>query len=169
MATIRYLFRRKDIYYFRFVVPSELRETLKVREIIKSLKTPDKQVALPLALKMASDVISTLQNLKTGKISVINSSELITLSLHNNDAVSSSNIFPALKQSQAPLLSTVVDDFLSRYKQENKATLTKLNSTLPILVELIGNKPINQILQVDINVYFGNCQCSCRLDGYNLG
>jgi len=87
MARIRYLFRRKDIYYFRFVVPPELRDTLKVREIIKSLKTPSKQVALPLALKLASHVISTLQDLKTGKISVINSSELITLSLHNNDAV----------------------------------------------------------------------------------
>jgi hypothetical protein len=90
MARIRYLFRRKDIYYFRFVVPPELRETLKVREIIKSLKTPDKQVALPLALKMASDVISTLQDLKTGKICQFNSSELITLSLHNNDAPVSS-------------------------------------------------------------------------------
>jgi len=83
MARIRYLFRRKDTYYFRFVVPPELRETLKVREIIKSLKTPDKQVALPMALKLASDVISTLQNLKTGKISVINSSELISQQAHH--------------------------------------------------------------------------------------
>ncbi|MDD1629450.1 MAG: hypothetical protein LUQ48_03410 [Methylococcaceae bacterium] len=83
MARIRYLFRRKDIYYFRFVVPPELRETLKVREIIKSLKTPNKQVALPLALKLASQVISTLQDLRAGKISVINSSELTALPLHN--------------------------------------------------------------------------------------
>ena len=99
MARIRYLFKRKDIYYFRFVIPPELRETLKVREIIKSLKTPSKRVALPLALKLASDVISTLQNLKAGKISVIDRSELTTLSLHNNAVVSSSNIFPALKLS----------------------------------------------------------------------
>ena len=123
MARIRYLFRRKDTYYFRFVVPPELRETLKVRVIIKSLKTPNKQVALPLALKMGSDVISTLQDLKTGKICQFNSSELTTLSLQNN-AVVSSNIFPALKQPQTPLLSIVVDDFLSRYNQDNKATLT---------------------------------------------
>jgi len=131
MAKIRYLFKRKDIYYFRFVVPPELRETLNVREIIKSLKTPSKQVALPLALKLASDVISTLQDLKAGKISAINGSELTTLSLQSNPVVSSFNIFPALKQHQAPLLSIVVDDFLSRYNQDDKATLTKLKSTLP--------------------------------------
>ena len=110
MARIRYLFRRKDIYYFRFVVPPELRETLKVREIIKSLKTPDKQVALPLALRLASDVISTLQDLKAVKISAINSSELIKLTSLNNAVVSASNIFPSLKQPQAPRLLAPIEN-----------------------------------------------------------
>ncbi len=38
MAKVPYLYRRNNIYYFRFVVPIELRETLKVREILKSRK-----------------------------------------------------------------------------------------------------------------------------------
>jgi hypothetical protein len=45
-----------------------------------------------------------------------------------------------------PLLSVVVVvvvDFLKRYDPSNKATLTKLNATLPLFVELIGNKAIN--------------------------
>ena len=57
-----------------------------------------------------------------------------------------------------PLLSVVVDDFLKRYDPSNKATFTKLNATLPIFVELIGNKAINQILQADVNSYFEEVQ-----------
>jgi len=38
MARIPYLFRRKNIYYFRSVIPVELRTSFKVREIIQSLK-----------------------------------------------------------------------------------------------------------------------------------
>ena len=61
-------------------------------------------------------------------------------------------------QSTVPLLSVVVVDFLKRYDPSNKATFTKLNATLPIFVELIGNKAINQILQADVNSYFEEVQ-----------
>ncbi len=53
-----------------------------------------------------------------------------------------------------PLLSVVVADFLDHYSPDNKATLTKLKSTLPVFVELIGDKPVNKILQTDVNKYF---------------
>jgi hypothetical protein len=36
--------------------------------------------------------------------------------------------------------------------------LCKLNATLPILVELVGNKPINEIFQTDINEFFDEVQ-----------
>ena len=51
----------KNVYYFRLVVPAELRDSLKVREIIKSLKTENRAEAIPLALKPAG-------NIKTGSI-----------------------------------------------------------------------------------------------------
>jgi|GEM_PF-2736481 len=38
MARIPYLFRHKNIYYFRPVIPVELKASFKVREIIQSLK-----------------------------------------------------------------------------------------------------------------------------------
>jgi integrase len=46
--------RRGNILYFRVAVPIELRQTLGVREIIKSLNTQDKSVAMPIALLMAA-------------------------------------------------------------------------------------------------------------------
>jgi hypothetical protein len=64
------------------------------------------------------------------------------------------------------LLSVVVDDFLERYDPENKAMLTKLRATLPILVELVGDKSINQILQADLNSFFDEVQkLPVRSDG----
>ncbi|PPD35833.1 MAG: hypothetical protein CTY19_01955 [Methylomonas sp.] len=59
---------------------------------------------------------------------------------------------------KAPLLSVVVADFLQRYDPKNKATLTKLKSTLPIFIELVGDKPITNILQADVNNYFDQVQ-----------
>lgn len=156
MAKTPYLYRRNNIYYFRFVVPVELRETLKVREIIKSLKTQNREEAVPLALQLAADVTSAFYNLKAGNISTFSVSEL-TMQVPQKQAVSAPlpnrAVYP-----KAPLLSVVVDDFLHRYDQKNKATLTKLKSTLPIFVELIGDKTINQILQTDVNNYFDQVQ-----------
>jgi hypothetical protein len=65
MASIRYLFRRNNIYYFRYTVPPDLRETLKVREIIKSLKTHDRKVAVPLALRLAANVLTAIGNFQS--------------------------------------------------------------------------------------------------------
>lgn len=155
MAKTPYLYRRNNIYYFRFVVPIELRETLKVREIIKSLKTQNREVAVPLALQLAANVTTAFYNLKSGNISALSVSELTTQE-PQKQAVTVP--LPRAVYPQAPLLSAVVDDFLQRYDQKNKATLTKLKSTLPIFVELVGDKPVNQIFQADINRYFDQVQ-----------
>ena len=56
------------------------------------------------------------------------------------------------------MLSNVIQDFLSRYNPKNRATLIKLQSTLPILLELVGDKPVNTILQADINDFFDQVQ-----------
>ncbi|WP_333877554.1 site-specific integrase [Methylobacter sp.] len=61
-------------------------------------------------------------------------------------------------KSTAPLLSVVIDDFLRRYDPENKSMLGKLTGTLAILVELVGDKSINQILQADLNNFFDEVQ-----------
>jgi hypothetical protein len=48
MAKIPYLYRRNNIYYFRLRVPAQLRASLKVSEIIQSLKTESRAEAIPL-------------------------------------------------------------------------------------------------------------------------
>ncbi|MSS75788.1 MAG: hypothetical protein EXR90_02565 [Methyloglobulus sp.] len=164
MAKIPYLYRRNNIYYFRLRVPAQLRASLKVSEIIQSLKTESRAEAIPLALRLAASVTVTLNEFKTANSSCISHLEVIRLAydtVRNDGAKSGAKgaIF-SLDQSQStvPLLSDVVDGFLKRYDPSNKATLTKLNATLPIFVELIGNKAINQILQADVNSYFEEVQ-----------
>jgi hypothetical protein len=164
MAKIPYLYRRNNIYYFRLRVPAQLRAILKVCEIIQSLKTESRAEAIPLALRLAASVTVTLNELKVANSGSISHLEVISLACDNarNDGAKSDSkgAISGLDQSQSKvlLLSDVVDDFLKRYDPSNKATLTKLNATLPIFVELIGNKPITQILQADINAYFEEVQ-----------
>lgn len=172
MAKIPYLIRRKNIFYFRLVVPVEFRKSLKVREITQSLRTENREEATHQALKLAAYFRAAMHNHKTGKTYILSRSELMTS--FNNEMVCNTvqNITippspvaivgePLLSHSvnmKAPLLSVVIDDFLERYDQKKKATLTKLNATLPILLELVGDKPVNQILQADINAYFDDVQ-----------
>jgi integrase len=164
MAKIPYLYRRNNIYYFRLRVPAQLRASLKVCEIIQSLKTESRAEAIPLALRLAASVTVTFNELKTVNKACVSHLEVIRLAKHDLqiDSASGGSIgaISALDKSQStvPLLSVVVDDFLKRYDPSNKATFTKLNATLPIFVELIGNKAINQILQADVNSYFEEVQ-----------
>jgi hypothetical protein len=69
MAKIPYLVRRKNVFYFRLGVPADLREIVKSREIIQSLRTEDSDEATRRALKLAAHFKVFLHNLKTGKTS----------------------------------------------------------------------------------------------------
>jgi hypothetical protein len=72
MAKIPYLVRRKNVFYFRLGVPADLREIVKSREIIQSLRTEDSDEATRRALKLAAHFKSLLHELKTGQtISVV--------------------------------------------------------------------------------------------------
>lgn len=153
MAKIPYLVRRKNVYYFRLVVPVELREIVKVREITQSLRTENREKATHKALELAAHFKAALHDLKSGNVYEID--KPVVVEAKNNI---SSPVVSIQVKSSAPLLSVVITDFLNRYDKSNKATLTKLNATLPILLELIGDKPINQILQADINAYFDDVQ-----------
>ena len=98
-----------------------------------------------------------MHDLKNGKIKEINRSLLIAKS--NVESVDVSHF----KNQQAivtspPQLSFVINDFLNRYDQDHRAMFTKLSATLPLLLELITDKPINQIFQTDLNNWFDEIQ-----------
>lgn len=168
MAKIPYLIRRKNVFYFRLGVPAALREIVKSREIIKSLKTEDSEEATRRALKLAAHFKTLLHDLKTGKTSeakLLNSwgttpddatPDNCTQEPRANYQTTPSQ--PATGTRQAPLLSLVVDDFLKRYDQSARVMLGKLKATLPIFVEMLGNKPINEIFQTNINEFFDDVQ-----------
>jgi hypothetical protein len=171
MAKIPYLVRRKNIFYFRLGVPVELREIVKSREIIQSLRTEDSNEAVRRALKLAAHFKALLHDLKNGKISEMGQVDsLVTLSIEsppNNQITPIQGVSgkattqsPVLTQNgpKIPLLSAVVEDFLKRYDPTARVMLGKLKATLPIFVEMLGDKPIHEILQSDINNFFDDAQ-----------
>jgi hypothetical protein len=70
MAKTPYLIRRKNVFYFRIVVPIEFRDTFKSREIIKSLKTENRAEATHKALELAAHFKAILYGLKTLDVQV---------------------------------------------------------------------------------------------------
>jgi len=172
MAKVPYLFRRNNIFYFRARIPFEYQNSFKAKEVVRSLKTENQAEAIPIALKLASNFKASFQDIQAGKRYILSYSQLIALlddsvvgnSSQNNAATPSCAVIVSepvttyATPPTPPLLSVVIDDFLGRYDQNKKATLTKLKSTLPIFLELVGEKPINQILQADINSYFDDIQ-----------
>ena len=175
MAKIPYLIRRKNVFYFRLGVPIELRDIVKSREIIQSLRTQNCEEAECKALKLAAHFKSLLHELKTGRHAEVGEGSVNPLGFGSQESESVQNNAAELScaspvsfrqpmhlQPQAclksPLLSFVVSGFLNRYDPSNKATLTKLNATLPLLVELVGDKSVNQILQADLNGFLDDAQ-----------
>lgn len=164
MAKFPYLFRRNNFFYFRVRIPSEHQKSFKAKEFVRSLRTQNQAEATLLALELTTNFKSILHKQQTGETVITSYAELAAL-LNDKPrenlrpSRSSVNCIPHSPHTQpSPLLSYVINDFLNRYDKNNKATLTKLNATLPILQELVGDKPINQILQADINVYFDDVQ-----------
>lgn len=158
MAKIPNLVRRKNVFYFRLRIPAEYQETLKAREIIQSLKTEKQAEAIPLALQLAAHYKASLQDLKNGKVDHQFTRLNPNQPAHIPSAKNTSFIVPTQTKLTALLLSVVVDDFLKRYDPSNKSMLGQLTGALAILVELVGDKSINQILQADLNNFFDEVQ-----------
>lgn len=108
-------------------------------------------------MKLASYFKTFLQDLKSGKATKVSRSTLVA----NIDLVRPPLAAKTPTQSsilEAQLLSIVAGDFLSRYDRDNKAMLKKLDTALAVFLELIGNKPVNEIFHKDINKYFDDVQ-----------
>lgn len=73
---------------------------------------------------------------------------------------SAASVAPAAPLKPAPTLGAVVEAFLAQYEKRVEVTkkggamLKKHQNALPMLVQLIGDKPVNELKQADINEYF---------------
>jgi len=56
MSKVPYVVRRGDTLYFRIRVPAKLQATIQKKEIIQTLQTQDRREAIPIALRVASEV-----------------------------------------------------------------------------------------------------------------
>lgn len=61
----------------------------------------------------------------------------------------------ALKTPPAPMFKTIVDKFLNKYAQGKKPAMFKKHKpVLTMLLEIVGNKPITELKQADLNDFF---------------
>jgi len=63
MSKIPYVVRRGDTLYFRIRVPAKLQAVIERKEIIQTLQTQDRQEAIPIALRVASEIKIIFNNL----------------------------------------------------------------------------------------------------------
>ncbi|MBE0438078.1 MAG: site-specific integrase [Methylomicrobium sp.] len=155
MTKIPYLYRRKNIFYFRIRVPEHLRNFLQIREVTRSLKTEKRSEATFLALRLASEVTQIFNEIDPSASASSERCKIEALLGKPSIRFNHSNIST---ETKPPSLSSIIDSFLSKYDPSNRAMLTKLKSFMPIFLELIEDKPVHSILQGDINQFFDDVQ-----------
>lgn len=151
MATLPYLLRRGDVYFFRIAVPVDLRTKLGKREITQSLKTPDRRQALPKALHLAAQATTLFAELRSAPSS---EAPLLGISLQTTPVTPPSLPEPEAPASKSPPLSEVIRTFLDNYPDSKGAMKRKHEIVLPIFLDIIGDKPVDQIKQTEIRGFF---------------
>ena len=99
------------------------------------------------------------QELETTKLKAENEvlRQLLAGNRDLHSTSSSATVSPLTEpaKSAAPMLKTVIDSFLSKYQQDKKPAMFKKHKpVLTMLIEVIGDKPINELKQADINDFF---------------
>lgn len=61
---------------------------------------------------------------------------------------------PAALTGTAPMLSAVIADFIAQYPESKKEMRKKHDVVLPIFLEVIGDKPVSEIKQIEIKGFF---------------
>lgn len=97
-----------------------------------------------------------LKELEMAKLQAENRALMAALTGRNGSA--STVILPAPERAAAvpvPTLKDVVDGFLAGYEKTNRPQMLKKHRpVLTMLLELVGNKSVDEILQDDINKFF---------------
>lgn len=107
---------------------------------VKVQAEPHEQVAVDSAIKTA--ITSSLQARH-------NAPGLATPQPSQNSAPQPAN------GVTAPMFSTVINDFLSRYQQAKKPAMFKKHKpVLAMLLEVVGDKPVDELRQFDINEFY---------------
>jgi len=75
--------------------------------------------------------------------------------LVSNPALVIENPVTVVASGPVPMFKDVVDDFLEKYNKKKPAMLKKHQPVLAMLLASVGNKPIADIRQADINNFFG--------------
>ena len=206
-----FLQRRGDTFSFRIAIPHDLRFLIRRREIVRTLHTTDKHIAVPHALACASDAkrlfhelriaVTTSDNAKLLKLlqdrklqSVVKDyqdehteavdalrkqhardlegartagraeglSEAISLGAAAHGTSKSTAMVgrdDEPPKSKAPKLGKVIKEYLSTYNRAKKAAMfKKVESVLPLFLEIVGDRPVDEIKQAHINEFFALIQ-----------
>jgi|SRR6266700_2406293 len=149
-----YLLNRKGSYHFRIRIPSDLANILPAAELVKSLKTKDKQSARTAALPYQQGIFKTFSLLRSGFISGEQAREYIDKVLNRKpQAVSPSSISlsapcpPPPKRTDNKLpLSTVVKQFIND-RRHGWGPKTKMENegSYRLVVDILEDTDISSI------------------------
>ena len=178
----RYLCRRGDVFYFRLSIPADLRPHLTGREIIKSLRTTDRRIAAPQALALAARCLSQFHELRMSKTYRADLTVSFDLNADGSRTVAFGDVQPhdietvktlarefvgdaptpipagesaKTSSKRTPLLSEAVAEFLVREEKSGKdAMLRKHRACLRVFVDLVGDVPLHDLKQRQLNGFF---------------
>ena len=115
-----------------------LREKLKIKDRLHNEELEQKEL----------DYFSELRRVKSA--AGLQAENKLLKEMVNGDG-SKNRAFKEPVVSKSPLLSVVIDEFLNQYDKGKKSMMVKHKANLPVMLELLGNRPINQIRHIDIN------------------
>lgn len=135
----------------------ETKHKLKLDSIKEQYETElqDQRIKHLRELKLAKLEASnaTLMALVTSRGVSLPSSARTPPESETGDATASATGSPAANHT--PTLKQVIDDFLQKQERGRaKSMLTKHRSVLPLLLEVVGDKAVDQLRQKDLNGFF---------------
>lgn len=79
--------------------------------------------------------------------------EFKTLPIPTPSPISESALAP-LAGSSVPMLSAVIDGFMTNWPKDKKEMLKKHRTVLPMFLEIVGDKSVTSLRQADLNEFF---------------
>jgi integrase len=158
-----YLIRRGNILFFRISVPQDLRSHLGLREITKTLGTPSKQKASPIALSLAAQAKQLFNKLRENMGTDKPSDEFISVGLIYKLELSEFGLLKNLeittethdKEGEAEsLLQTTLDRFSQSNSSLNEQTsILSTQSKLEALPKDSDNTKLKAVIESFLDKY----------------
>ncbi|MBT0652906.1 site-specific integrase [Geomobilimonas luticola] len=139
MSTKTYLFCRKNTYYYRIKVPTDLLSIIPAVEIKKSLKTSDLDKAQSLSAAMGYKVHAAFMQLRSGMLS------------EQQVKVVVNQLLSKKLDSDSITLSSAIKDYIRRNERSwTLKTRMEVEGSYNLLLQIMGDRPMSILARHDL-------------------